>query len=150
MRVFLSMDCMVLLYLCVTVCARCLGDFGLFRIRDASEQTSSTTGYRGTPAFSAPESFAFPPPRHDVAADVFSLAFTMWVICTGQLHPYPPQMPPHSIISSVSSGRRPSLANLPDRLQQLLTGSWCQLPQDRCNTAYIRSELLAALRELSE
>lgn len=133
-----------------------VGDFGLFRIRDggdaaaaaASAQTSTNkSGYNGTPAFSAPESFVNRTPN--IAADVYSLAVTVWVICTGQRNPYPAHLDLMGIVSTVSSGTRPSLTNdLPQRLQQLIQRAWQADPQQRCTTAEMISELRAILAEL--
>lgn len=101
------------------------------KIADLGTAATGTVLHRtraGTPDHSAPEILDGKP--YDRTCDVYSFAICLWSLFSAQ--PLYPGKTMYEIITSVTSGKRPSLDVIPSkRLSEIIEASWKQDPADR-------------------
>lgn len=119
-----------------------IGDFGLVQHDGKSSKTAR--GERIGPLYYlAPEMLNNALYQCGIAADVFSFAKTVWVLCTGQRFPYPGQMQRNIAALRLSSYVSDANARSLDPLIEAATSF---TPSDRPTMSELAAELRAWLR----
>lgn len=106
-----------------------ISDFGLSKIlnSESAESRQIKSGYKGTPAYSAPEAFN---EIYTKASDVFSYSVIVYEIMTNEI-PYS-KMNQYQLLTNVCAGYRPSFKHpIPYSYQKLIEDCWSDDPNKR-------------------
>jgi serine/threonine protein kinase len=127
-----------------------IADFGLARLRLATNTRTNNRASPGTLRWCAPECLNIRPPAPHTSMDMYSYGIILWELLT---HRIPFEDQPDDIIvkDAVKSGEREEIPeNCPDVWQEVITGCWQQDSQKRPDANNVRELLIAAQPEKTE